>query len=364
MKTKDNNVSTQRTEVCRTEVSTRLASEADATAWDKFVDFSPKATVFHRWAWRAIVEKIHGHKAYFLIAQKGLEIVGILPLAHNKTLLFGNTLVSLPFCPYGGPIALNSDIETALNEEALALSKRIGADHLEIRLLKLIESPLIANQSIPTQEIYVTFRKQLLPDHEENMLQIPRKQRAMIRKGIKNGLTSTIENVEAFYPLYCDNIHRHGTPGSPKSFFLAIEKAFGLDCEVLIVRDTAGQALSGVLSLFYKNEVLPFYAGDIHAARDVAANDFKYAEVMRRAIARGASVFDFGRSKKGTGPYNFKCYWGFEPTPLRYEHHGLIGAIPEHNPLNPKFQMLIATWRRLPRSLVNWLGPKVVKGLG
>ena len=85
---------------------------------------------------------------------------------------------------------------------------------------------------------------------------------------------------------------------------------------------------------------------------------------MRRAVDRGSKVFDYGRSKKETGPYNFKTNWGFEPHQLHYEYHGLNGPIPEHNPLNPKFQLMIATWRKLPRPLVNWLGPRVVKGLG
>ena len=46
-------------------------------------------------------------------------------------------------------------------------------------------------------------------------------------------------------------------------------------------------------------------------ARVLAANDFMYWEVMRRASERGYRVFDFGRSKVGTGSYAFKCNWGF-----------------------------------------------------
>ena len=48
-----------------------------------------------------------------------------------------------------------------------------------------------------------------------------------------------------------------------------------------------GQPLSSVLSFYFRDEVLPYYAGDDEAARDLAANDFKYWELMRRACARG-----------------------------------------------------------------------------
>jgi hypothetical protein len=90
-----------------------------------------------------------------------------------------------------------------------------------------------------------------------------------------------------------------------------------------------------------------------------------YWEVMRRACERGYRVFDFGRSKMGTGPYHFKRNWGFEPTPLAYEFH-LVRAekIPDLNPLNPRFRAFISAWRRLPLPLTKLLGPPIVRCLG
>ena len=41
---------------------------------------------------------------------------------------------------------------------------------------------------------------------------------------------------------------------------------------------------------------------------------------MRRACERGVRVFDYGRSKRGTGSFDFKKNWGFEPAPLAYEY--------------------------------------------
>ena len=86
---------------------------------------------------------------------------------------------------------------------------------------------------------------------------------------------------------------------------------------------------------------------------------------MRRAAARGATLFDFGRSKVGTGAYSFKKNWGFQPTPLTYRFHLRPGAaIPENNPLNPKYRLMIAGWKRLPLPVAGWLGPRLVRGLG
>jgi FemAB-related protein (PEP-CTERM system-associated) len=218
----------------------------------------------------------------------------------------------------------------------------------------------------PTQDLYVTFRKELAPESEANMRAIPRKQRAMVRKGIKNALRGEIDKApDRFFALYAGNVHRHGTPALPKRYFDALLRVFGADCEVLTVVDGGGRPVSSVLSFYFRDEVLPYYAGDDVAARDLAANDFKYWDLMRRACERGVKVFDYGRSKQGTGSYAFKKNWGFEPAPLHYEYRLYRGhAIPQNNPANPKYRAFIALWRRLPIAFANRLGPVIVRSLG
>ena len=151
----------------------------------------------------------------------------------------------------------------------------------------------------------------------------------------------------------------------PKSYFVALQQVFGSDCEVLTVTAPDGRPLSSVLSFYFRDEVLPYYAGDDVDARDTAANDFKYWELMRRGCERNLKVFDYGRSKRGTGSFSFKKNWGFEPQPLYYEYRLYKGdAIPQNNPANPKFRAFIAIWRRLPIGLANRLGPAIVRNLG
>jgi FemAB-related protein (PEP-CTERM system-associated) len=160
-------------------------------------------------------------------------------------------------------------------------------------------------------------------------------------------------------------VHRHGTPALPKRYFETLRRLFGADCSVLSVTAPDGRLLSSVLSFYFRDEILPYYAGDDEAARELAANDFKYWELMRHACARGLKVFDYGRSKQGTGPYAFKKNWGFEPQPLHYEYRLYKrDAVPQNNPANAKYRLMIETWRRLPRPVVNWLGPHVVRNLG
>ncbi len=344
-------------------VNIRRLDSTDAAAaarWDVFVSQQPQATFFHRAGWQAILERVFNHTTHYLYAERDGAVVGVLPLAQVKTLLFGHALVSLPFAVYAGVVADDEATAAALEQEADRIGRAVGAQHLELRQLSR------KHAGWPRQDVYVTFRKQLLPDEEANMLAIPRKQRAMVRKGIKNGLVSTYdEGVDRFFALFADNVHRHGTPALPKRYFSALRIAFGSDCDVLTIESPDGKPLSSVLSFHFRNEILPYYAGDDVAARDLAANDFKYWELMRRACARGTEIFDYGRSKLGTGPYSFKKNWGFEPQPLHYEYRLYKrDSVPTNNPSNPKYRLMIEAWRRLPLPVANWLGPFVVRGLG
>lgn len=333
---------------------------AAAERWDSFVADCPSATFFHKAGWQAIVKEVFGHTAYCLYAERDGAIEGLLPLAHVNSLLFGNSLVSLPFAVYGGVAAKTADAADALEAKAQKIARQLGVDHLELRNVTQ------RHPDWPTQDLYVTFRKNLEKDVDANMQAIPRKQRAMVRKGIKNGLRSEIDaSVDRFFTLYADNVLRHGTPAMPKRYFAKLLEIFGKDCDVLTVVDPEGRPISSVLSFYFRDEILPYYAGDDVAARELAGNDFKYWELMRRACERGLRVFDYGRSKQGTGSYSFKKNWGFEPKPLYYEYCLYRrDSIPQNNPSNAKYRLFIEGWRRLPVGVANWLGPFIVRNLG
>lgn len=340
-------------------VSVRAMQADDGARWDDFVWACPEATFFHRAGWQAVIERAFGHRTHYLLAERAGSIVGVLPLTEINSRLFGHSLVSNVFCVYGGIAAADDAARSALDTAAQQLARVLKVGHLEYRQLKPFHTDW------PSQDLYFTFRKAIDPDVEANMLAIPRKQRAMVRKGIKNALVAEIDaNVERFFALFADNVKRHGTPALPKRYFALLKEVFGADCEVLTVTHQ-GRVVSSVLTFYFRDEVLPYYAGDTEEARNLAANDFKYWELMRRGCERGYKIFDYGRSKRGTGQFDFKKNWGFEPQPLHYEYFLInIPSVPEHNPTNPKYRLFIELWKRLPTPVANALGPHIVKHLG
>jgi FemAB-related protein (PEP-CTERM system-associated) len=343
-------------------VVTRTLDTASEVAWDRFVEAMPGGTFFHRAGWAKVIETAFGHATHFSFTERDGAITGVLPLGRVKTTLFGDTLISSPFCVYGGPLAADAESEAALVAHAESLLVRTGACALEFRDL---EPRTEAENWIERPDLYVTFRKPIEADHERNMKAIPRKQRAMVRKAIQNGLTSVANrDSDGLHAVYAESVRNLGTPVFSPRYFRTLMQVFWQDADVVTIRDRE-TPIASVMNFYFRDQVLPYYGGGTSLARARAGNDFLYWETMRRAADRGCRMFDFGRSKIGTGSFSFKHNWGFEPAGLHYRFRLKPGeTIPDHNPLNPKYRMFIAAWKRLPLPVANAVGPFIVRGLG
>jgi len=342
-----------------TSIIIKYAQVSDQNKWDDYVNHHPDSTFFHLYGWRLALEKTFKHKNYYLIAETDNSIVGVLPLGHIKSFLFGNTLISTPFAVYGGILSDNDEIRSALREYACQLAEDLQVDHLELRNKKR------DNPDWPTKELYVYFQKELYDNDDENLKAIPRKQRAMVRKGIKAELQyKTDKDISSFYQAYSESVRNLGTPVFPKKLFQSLLDVFSEQSDILTVTKD-NTLVASVMSFYYKNEVLPYYGGGTAAARSLKGNDFMYWALMQHSLTKDINFFDYGRSKEGTGSYSFKKNWGFEPRPLYYEYYLVKSKkISEINPLNPKYQFFIKMWRKLPLKLSQILGPLLSRDLG
>ena len=343
-------------------ITVREIDDAGELVWDAFVASHPDATFFHQAAWRRVIARAFGHATHYLMAEREGAVVGVLPLGHVRGPLFGAALVSVPFCVYGGPLATDDDALAALAAGADEVMARIGVKVMEWRPLKPL--PELAGWEV-RDGLYVTFRKPIAASDDANLKAIPRKQRAMVRKGIDGGLVARVgRDVAVLHRIYAESVRNLGTPVFARRYFEILAEVFADRMDVLIVR--FGETdVAAVLNFYWRDEVIPYYGGGTAAARACHANDFMYWAVMRHAAQRGCRMFDFGRSKRGTGAFSFKKNWGFEPLSLSYRFRLAPGAaIPDNNPLNPKYRLFIAAWKRLPLPIANLLGPHIVRGVG
>ena len=336
----------------------RDATAADAAAWDAFVAAHAHGSFFHQYAWREVFEGALRHRGHYLLAERDGALCGVLPLVHVKSLLFGSSLSSLAFCSEGGPLAADAAAQDALEAAALARAQALGVGALEYRLRRA------SGRERPTKELYFTFSKAILASEEANMQAIRSKQRNIIRKGIKNGLTFRATTLERFYPVYAESVRNLGTPVFPRGLFAAIHAAFPAHTE-FVEASLDGVAVSAAMNFYHRDTVCPYYWGGTYAARDLKGNDFLAWSILCRAAERGCTLFDFGRSKQGTGAWQWKENLGFEGAQLYYEYELVRDReMPEINPLNPKYRLFVEGWKHLPLPVSNVLGPWLARNLG
>lgn len=342
-------------------MNVRLYRDTDARAWDDFVLAHPQGTFSHLTGWKRVFEKAFGHRSFYLVAENTGSpetIQGVFPLFAIKSVLFGRSMVSVPFLTYGGILADDDTVRDALFHEASRITAEARLDYLEIRNET---EPL---GSLPVKDLYYGFKREISSDPDDNLKAIPRKSRRMVRQAMTKGLDARFggkELLDTFYELFAFNYRSLGTPVFSKRYLRILLEEFQ-DASSVLVIEKDGRPLSGVISLYFGDQVIPYYSGAFPEARQWAANDYLYWALMSDAASKGYRVFDFGRSKKDTGPYHFKRHWGFEPRPLCYQYD-LCRAdeIPDLSPANPKYHKKIELWKKLPLWTTKILGPRIVK---
>lgn len=332
---------------------------------EAFLADHPEATAFHRPAWIDAVAAGTGNPALALTVEGGEGLLAYVPFHEIHSPIFGRVLASAGFAVGGGLLAHDDSVRDSLFAAAEELALRRSCPTIELRGGAMPE----AREGWEIRsEAHCGFVAPLAEDDEAQLLAIPRKQRAEVRKGLANELTvetgASEHDRAAHYAVYAESVRNLGTPVFPRALFDAVLDRFGADADILTVRHE-GRPVASVLSLYHRGAVMPYWGGGTWDARRLRANDRMYYELMLHARRRGCDRFDFGRSKTGSGAYDFKRNWGFEPEPLRYAVWTAPGAEPrDANPTSAKHALQVALWRRLPLPVANRLGPLIARGLG
>ncbi|MDG5751142.1 FemAB family PEP-CTERM system-associated protein [Qipengyuania sp. XHP0211] len=319
-------------------------------------------SVFQRPLWLSAIAEGTSNQAHGIVVERGTTLSGWLPLTLVHSPLFGRALVSSGFGVGGGMLVSRERDVDLLAQAATELAQRLCVPSIELRhAVAPRDWDTIAGK-------HANFARDLAEDDEAQLLAIPRKARAEVRKGLANDLTITVGSSEqdraAHYAVYAESVHNLGTPVFPRSLFDAVLDRFGADADILTVSH-GGRPTASVLSLYHNGTVMPFWGGGTFAARGLRANERMYYELMLHARRKGCARFDFGRSKTGSGPFSFKKNWGFEPEPLVYRSWSAPGSEARNiDPTDAGYSAKIELWKRLPLTLANRIGPAIARGLG
>jgi len=339
-------------------ICVRPLEKGDEAAWNAYAARHERATFFHQLGWKRVLVSTFRYRPHYLVARRGERICGILPLFACRSIKGRSHLISLPHTVYGGPLGDDREAEEALLEAARSLAGTLGARSIDLRN----RYPSLLD--LPVEPGCVTFEKVLPETVEQVRRTFPKKAREAINQATKRHKLSCdfAGGLDTFYDLLASSFLNLGTPVFPKRFFAAMVREFPDASIVQIVRHK-GRPVASVLSMVWRDTIMPHYSGEAPGVKRLKANNFKYFRLMEEAVARGLKRFDFGRSRANNeGVMRFKANQGFsaEPLPYQTDHLG-HDAEAAANPNSGVFQKLRRVWRRLPPRAARILGPGIVR---
>ena len=327
---------------------------------DAYVSAHPQGSSYHRPVWLDVIRASFRHQTKYLVAEADGQIAGVLPLVFFRSRLFGKFAVSVPFVNYGGILADTPEAEQALLAQGISETRKVGGTHLELRHVRQHFAETLA-----PKRHKVAMRLELQSTADAQWLVLDRKLRNQVRKGEKSGLVTTdggLELLPAFYQVFARNMRDLGTPVYGVNFFTEVLRAFPNHSRVFVT-SSEGRPVAASLVHWHGQRIEVPWASSLREFNPLCANVLLYWQMLRFAIDRGFRTFDFGRSTSGEGTYQFKKQWGAEASELVWEYWTADGRMPEINTKNPKFELAIRTWQRLPLPVASALGPLVVRNI-
>ncbi|MEW6417376.1 MAG: FemAB family XrtA/PEP-CTERM system-associated protein [Nitrospirota bacterium] len=350
----------------------RIFREEDRERWDSFVMNTGNSSCYHLTGWKNVIERSFGHKSYYLLAEDiENKVRGILPLVQLKSVLFGNFMISLPYFNYGGICTDNEEIFIQLLKEATKIAAERKSEHIELRHTQHISNGLKVNpvgiHSYGVKTTKVSMRLELPQNSEELWKSFSSKLRSQIKRPIKEEMYSKLgkeEELDSFYTVFSTNMRDLGTPVYSKEFFKNIFKEFPESAWICTIYTKEKQPVASGFIVGFKETLEIPWASSLRSYNHYSPNMLLYWSALKFACENGYKVFDFGRSTPGEGTYKFKEQWGAKPVQL-YWHYWMRngGPLPELNPKNPKYQLAIKIWQKLPVSLTRVIGPRIVKNI-
>lgn len=359
-------------------VEVTIIDASKANKWDELVERTSHSSVYHLWDWGEVLSDAYGYQRYYLATTEKSTIIGGLPLIHVKSWLFGDKLMSLPFCEYGGPL-VNSELSDKETQQVMkslldATNKLARALHVKyVQIKKPIAMSMggtMDTQGYTNFQRYVTFQIDLTRELDELWANVHKSKRKAVRKALKGGVVAkeleSVEQLETYYMLYLKTHKRHGSPPHKCEFFERLYDAFFLkDKMKILLTEYEGKLIGGRISFCQGKTIFNWYSVIDWKHRRLNPNSVLSWSIIEWGVKNGYHKLEFGRTRKGTTIYDFKKDWGGQETHLQ-EYVFFMDSRKRElpDPKQWKYEYLSKMWLLMPLPLTRKIGPGIRAGIG
>lgn len=337
------------------ETDISVSDSLDDAAWQVYVT-RKGGSVYHRKEWTQVL-RVYGLELICLGVLRHDEVVGVLPLVEQSSLLFGRRLVSLPWFDAAGLIVDDAQARQQLLAAAIRVSKKCRVKEIQFRQ----PAPIDGWSSPRTDKILM--RLSLPSDADQLWDGFSPKVRNQVRKAEKHGLTHECggaDCLDEFHRIYRHNMRDLGSPAHSPNFFRAVLEAFPDEARVHVIWADRRPVAAGLTLDNGSNLEIP-WASSLRRFNSYCVNHLLYWRILQEACRRGFECFHFGRSTEGSGTYRFKKQWGAKPVTLFWYSFDAQGVAqePKGRP-EEAFGLARRTWRYLPVWIADILGPAII----
>lgn len=350
-----------------------VLTSVNADKWNFLVERNSYATPYHLYEWGEALSSTYRYQRYHLAITQSDNIIGILPLIQIKSRIFGNRLISLPFCEYGGPLVdveLGSEeirrVTEALLDAATQLGRTLGAGYVENRgCLMAREFPDVEGYN--NFQRYVTFGINLEKELDELWSGLHRSTRYGARKARKSGVEieelEEVRQLKDYYQLYLETQKRHGSPPHKYALFKNLYNALKTKGKIkVLLANYHGKLIAGLIVFHHNKTIFAWNNVCSTQHRRLNPNNLLIWNVIEWGVRKGHRRLDLGRTRTGTTIHVFKRRWGGQEIPLQ-DYVCFLRKRELPDPEQKRYRYLSKVWSFMPTSLTKKIGPKIASGI-
>lgn len=315
-------------------------------------------------SWLNFVNDIYNYKIHRYAVIEDTRPLAALALVEINHPIFGHYLATAPFGSHGGVAYETTAARDLLLDEARHLAEDLQAAYTSIRFDEGASTPPDNWSQNPA---YFTYLMDLPSNSNELLKTFSSDHRNHIRKSLKKGFQihfSRLDLLDDVYEALARSMHELGSPYHSKTYLRKMAEHLGSALEFAALYTAEGKIAGGGVFIQQGNTVFNLHANILRHARSSYAGEYLYWSVIERGIQKGLKNFDLGRSLVGSGNEIFKMKWSPRKQQLAYWHWLAPGhKLPSLNQKNPKFQLAITIWKRLPAFIIRPLGSYLIRGL-
>ncbi len=381
-----------------------VAEGIEQENWRSFL-LQNEHLVFHTPEYARFIEEAFGCKYELLSVTEEMasnihlnpskEIRLILPYTKIKSRIFGTRIISTAFLEYGGFAGSENYIKEAFDYLTQKYSKEYN--FLEIRG-GLEKFDNVLSSKLIKRDLYKRFVLKL-EDQETTWNNIQKWKRKAIKKALSSVEVKEVPSTDLddFYALYCQNMHRFGSPAYSKQYFVSfykniVQSGDGKELNsggnelnskdnTLDLKDNElnskgdnslgkiygayvhGKLVSALLGFCFRERIHIIIAVSDPKFQEFRPNDALHWTFISWGVDHGYKWFDFGRVREGSGQFEYKQKWG--PTLKELPSYYLLWKAKEIPFIDPsKHEFLVKIWKLLPLWFTTKIGMKLRIGLG